>query len=189
MRKINTWLFLILLSGFSACSDYTPKPTGYNRIDLPQPAYNEYQNSFFSFSYSALAYIDTVRSAGNAFWFNIVYPELQARIYCSYAPVTKQTLDNSLEDSRRLAYGHVLMADGIRQTLYADKKSRVSGIIYDIEGNVASPVQFFLTDSLSHFFHASLYYDLQVNADSVAPVSQFIRNDLLKLIESFRWQK
>ncbi|MDR1808926.1 MAG: hypothetical protein LBR34_00790 [Prevotella sp.] len=182
------WIFPLLLSVLPSCSEHTPKPTGYNRIDLVESPDAEYRNARFSFNYPASSRIDTVVNSDDSFWFNIVYPREQARIYCSFFPITRRTLNNSLEDSRRMAYGHVLMADGIAQTLYHNPDNRVFGVLYDIAGNVASPVQFFLTDSISRFFRASLYYDVQTNADSVAPVTAFIRNDMLKLMESFRWR-
>ncbi|GAB6012086.1 gliding motility lipoprotein GldD [Viscerimonas tarda] len=175
-----------------ACTEYTPKPLGYNRIDIKEPAYKTYDNTNFSFLYSDLACIDTL-SAGKSsdatgLWLNIVYPDYKARIYCSYFSVTQPELKKAMEDSHRLAYGHVLMADGIRQTLYTNKENRVSGIIFDIDGNVATPIQFFLTDSLSNFFRASFYYDAQVNQDSVSPVTELIRTDIVKMLESFRWE-
>jgi gliding motility-associated lipoprotein GldD len=185
---IRCFSFFVILVMLSACSEYTPKPVGYNRIDLVDSPEIEYRNSHFSFHYPASARIDTIVNSDTAFWFNIVYPNERARIYCSYFPITRRTLNKSLEDSRRLAYGHVLMADGIMQTFYDNPVNQVSGSIYDIAGNVASPVQFFLTDSVSKFFRASLYYDVQTNADSVAPVTAFIRNDMTALMESFKWE-
>jgi gliding motility-associated lipoprotein GldD len=180
--------YLVIIAILPACSEYTPKPVGYNRIDFVDAHQVEYGNAHFSFNYSSLAHTNTVNDTDTSFWFNIVYPQYRARIYCSYFCITRQTLTKLLEDSRRLAYAHVLMADGISQTLYANPENSVYSIMYDITGNVASPVQFFLTDSVSNFFRASLYYDIQVNADSVAPVTTFIRNDMVKMIESFKWE-
>ena len=175
-----------------ACKDYTPKPKGYNRIDFKDSSYKIYHDEHFSFNYSDLAYIDFVSTNNNAAdnknWFNIIYPDYNLRIYCTFLPINKISLKKMLDDSYYMAHAHVLMADGINQTLYSNPEKKVSGIVYDIEGSVATPIQFFLTDSISNFFRASFYYDVPVKYDSVAPVTNFIRNDIMELIESFEWK-
>ena len=67
-------------------------------------------------------------------------------------------------------------------------KNNVSGIAFDIDGPSASPFQFFLTDSLHHFVRGALYFNTEVRADSIAPIVEFVEEDLLYLIETFEWQ-
>jgi len=183
-------LFLSAVSLFYGCNnDHTPRPIGYNRIEIEEYFYKEFTNQYFSFGYSSQAYIDTVRNEDNndGLWFNIVYPGYKAHIYCSYSPVDRKTLKGLLEDSYHLAYSHVVKADGINTIVYNNPRHHTSGMLYEIEGNVATPFQFFLTDSISNFFRASFYYDMQVKSDSVEPVTDLIRGDIIKLMESFEW--
>ncbi|MCK5170865.1 MAG: gliding motility lipoprotein GldD, partial [Bacteroidales bacterium] len=63
----------------------------------------------------------------------------------------------------------------------------VYGILYEIEGNAASSVQFFLTDSIKHYIRGALYFNVEPNKDSLAPVINFVKEDIKILIESFEW--
>ena len=60
-------------------------------------------------------------------------------------------------------------------------------MLYDYEGVTATSTQFYLTDSINHFFRASLYFDTEIN-DSLLPINNFIKADVKHLIESFRWK-
>jgi len=183
-------LFLILFV-ITGCSrkEASPLPVGYNRIERITSEYKYGYFTHFRFLYSDVARLDNAYNEANGqIWFNIIYPQYNARIYCTYTPIEKNILKKILEDNHRLAYSHAVQADGIRQTLYSNPSYKTYGILYDIDGNVATPVQFFLTDSVSNFFRASLYYDTKVKVDSVSPVTGFIREDIVKMIETFEWR-
>ena len=80
------------------------------------------------------------------------------------------------------------MASSINDSLFQNPQ-RVEGIFFIIDGNVATPYQFFLTDSTRHFFRGALYYDASPNQDSLAPVNAFILKDIHHLINTFSWKK
>lgn len=190
MGKYTFAIFVCIITLGCANNDTSPRPIGYNRIDRIEPTYIKFNYPHFSFSTPSIVKADSVYSENNdGKWFNIVYPSYKARLYCSYNQIKDHSeLVKYLNDSHKLAYSHTLMADGIEQTRYINKNHNTYGIVYEIEGNVATPIQFFLTDSVSNFFRASLYYDSQVNEDSVAPITQFIKDDIIKMIESFEWK-
>ncbi len=53
--KVNSYLLATVLIFLAACGSetYLPKPKGYNRIDLPERAYQSLPDSFpYSFEYS-----------------------------------------------------------------------------------------------------------------------------------------
>jgi hypothetical protein len=60
-------------------------------------------------------------------------------------------------------------------------------MVFSIEGPAATPFQFFITDEKQHFFRASLYFKTKINTDSLAPVYDFVKKDLRKMIETFEW--
>lgn len=190
MAKKNIFILLLFVLVAVGCKDYTPKPRGYNRIDIQTDRRAEYLCfPEFSFEYSGAAKIDTLKSPNKGErWFNIVYPEYDAVIHCTYLPVTSTTLPKALEDSYHLAYSHSLKADGINQRLFNDRDKKVSGILYEIGGQVATPVQFFVTDSVRHFLRGSFYYSGKVNTDSVAPVTEYIINDIGRMMGSISWK-
>lgn len=182
-------LSVLSLLFFFSCGEYTPKPKGYNRIDNVESKYVEYTFPEFSFKYSDQISIDTLLSkTKDEIWFNISYPKYNAVIYCTYLPVSKLTLPKALEDSYRLAFSHSVKADEIIQKTYSNTEKKVSGTIYSIEGDVATPIQFFLTDSVRHFFRGSFYYTEKVNLDSVAPITEFVLKDIHQMMDTFNWK-
>ena len=65
----------------------------------------------------------------------------------------------------------------------------VKGMLFSVEGPVASQLQFFLTDTSEqkHFFRGALYFYTEANTDSLAPVYDFMRKDVERMIETFEW--
>jgi gliding motility-associated lipoprotein GldD len=84
---------------------------------------------------------------------------------------------------------HIALADAIDQQVYNNQENKVYGILYDLKGNTASAVQFYVTDSVNHYLRGSLYFSAEPNADSLAPVIEFFRADILHLIETLKWKK
>lgn len=174
-----------------ACQEnYSPKPYGYFRVDLPAHSYSKItqQNLPYSFDISSIAKITQSSDFTQKNWIDIDYQTLNAKIHCSYF-VVDNNLQELLEDSYRYVYKHVTKADGIIQQVYENPDARVYGILYDLEGNTASSLQFVLTDSIHHFFRAALYFDNKPNADSIAPMNEYIRDDMFRLVESFEWKR
>ena len=166
-----------------------PHPYGYFRIDIPAYGYKAtaLQGYPYRFEYADIAHIDTKVDNSEPYWLDIVYPSLNARIHCSYKPV-ETNLGKLTDESIRFVFDHAIKADAIPEQGYSNPEARVYGVYYDLEGNTASPVQFFLTDSAHHFFRAALYYNCIPNADSLAPVNDYIRRDIHHIIETFQWQ-
>ncbi len=167
-----------------------PKPRGYFRIDLPEKSYTPYQSLCAAWmevpSYSKVEVI-TNKNSRDSCWFNIFYPRLQARIHCTYLPIDRN-FEKLITEAYNFAVSHEVKATALKRTLVEDSTRNVFGIIYDIEGEAASQIQFFLTDSTTHFFRGSLYFFNPPNPDSVAPVLSFIKEDILHLTQTLRWK-
>ncbi|MFP4621285.1 MAG: gliding motility lipoprotein GldD, partial [Bacteroidales bacterium] len=115
------------------------------------------------------------------------YPRFNGDIHISYKSM-EDSFKTYVEDARELAYKHTIKAEAIQEERYTDKERNVYGIFYNLEGNVASPVQFFVTDSTKHFLRGSLYFRTEPNQDSLAPVIQFVKKDIRHLIETLEWK-
>jgi hypothetical protein len=122
------------------------------------------------------------------YWVNVVVPKLKATIHISYLSLGKDKLSALLEDSHTLLYKQSAKAEAIDESQIFMPERNVYGILYDIKGNAASPVQFYLTDSLHHFVRGALYFYTIPNQDSLSPVVSYVREDMLKLIDSFHWK-
>ncbi|RXQ96706.1 gliding motility lipoprotein GldD [Ancylomarina salipaludis] len=166
-----------------------PKPRGYFRIDLPVKKYEIWnQNYPFNFEYLKGAKVEEDKSRlAEKYWLNVEYPKYNAILHLSYKEVN-ENLEKYLEDSHLLVYKHAIKADAIDEKNYIDKQKNVFGLIYRIQGNAASPVQFIATDSVKHFLRGALYFNTHPNPDSLAPVIQYIDKDIVHLMESLKWK-
>ncbi len=190
-RYIRWLVFIMILGGVTgACRrSYTPKPHGYFRISFPAKRYVPYRGPCpYSFEYPVYARVekDTEPEAGPC-WLNISFPAFHGKLHLTYKTV-QGNLGRMLEDTYSLAYKHTVKADAIHERAFTDNARKVYGILYDIRGNAASNVQFYLTDSVRHFMRGALYFDLVPDKDSLAPVIDFIRQDIIHMIETFSWE-
>ena len=173
------------------CGEATiPKPYGYFRVDLPAHRYERLDSAPlpYSFEKSVYARVQPRMEEGENFCIDVKYPSLNASLYCSYKPVHSNLFELS-EDTRKIVYKHTVRADGIGEKVFENPDKKVYGILYDLTGNTASSVQFILTDSVKHFFRGALYFENVPNKDSIAPMSAYIREDVIRLMESFEWKK
>lgn len=199
LMKNNILILLLLSALLSGCRETTvPKPKGYFRIDFPEKAYRQFDPGTFdqkdipplSFQYPVYGNI-SFESDGNTEpgWFNIDFPAYRAKVYLTYKEVNGD-LAGLVEQSYRLnVKNHITKADAINEELVADPQHNVYGILYDLKGSTATAVQFFVTDSTKHFFRGSLYFSSEPNPDSLAPVIDFFRQDIIHLIETLEWSE
>jgi len=193
--KLKSFVFLpfVLLLCFSACqnNDYSPKPKGYYRIEFPKKAYTAFTKSVpYQFEYPVYATIEQDQSRdARENWYNLHFKQFNGYLHLTYYDVSaKGEYDQMVEDARKLAFKHTIKASAIDQRIINYPKQKVYGIYYAIEGNTASSVQFFLTDSAKHYFRGALYFNERPQYDSIAPVVKFIKTDIDTLISTFRWK-
>jgi gliding motility-associated lipoprotein GldD len=98
-------------------------------------------------------------------------------------------LDKHLENSHYFANKHQVKATGLDEINILRDSAKVYGLLFDISGNTASPLQFYLTDSTRHFLRGALYFNSVPNIDSLKIVVDFIRADVLHIINSTSWKK
>ena len=196
MRKQN-FFFLALASCFliligSCGSDdegYTPKPRGYYRIDFPEKNYVTFDSVCpFAFNYPSYAKIvPDKKPNAEPCWVNLEFPKFKSVIHLTYRPVNNN-IAGFLEESRTLAVKHTVKATGIDEQLILRDSAKVYGLVYDITGNAASSLQFYLTDSTKHFIRGALYFNVAPNDDSLRVVVDFLRKDVDEMIRTFRWK-
>jgi gliding motility-associated lipoprotein GldD len=123
------------------------------------------------------------------FWININYIPFNATLHFSYK-VIKANLAEYLDDAHTLVNKHIPKANAITQREFADPAHRVFGLVYDIRGaDAASPYQFYLTDSTTNFVRGALYFNRIPNNDSLAPVIEFLKEDIAHMINTLQWKK
>ena len=95
--------------------------------------------------------------------------------------------DSLLYDAYTMPLKHAKKAARIPEKVYVNNKNKTYGSIFQIVGNAASQVQFFLTDSLNHFIFGALYFYKKPNYDSLMPAVNYIGEDISILMESLKW--
>jgi len=197
IRTAKITIMAILLCASFGCREVAvPKPRGHFRIDLPARKYVEFNpvtdaKSRLPLSFEYPEYGKMTFQGENGTkpgWFNIEFPHYRAKIYLTYKDV-RNDLDSLLDQSYNLnVKNHVSKADAIKEQVISNPDNKVYGILYDLKGNTASAVEFYVTDSISHYLRGSLYFSSEPNADSLAPVIDFFRGDIMHLIETLKWK-
>tara|TARA_B100000795_G_scaffold166572_1_gene125333 strand:+ start:210 stop:761 length:552 start_codon:yes stop_codon:yes gene_type:complete len=183
MHKIFLVLFLII--SFGCKNDVLPKPKAYLSLTYPEKTYKELHLSRpYRFKVSKMATI--INEKNN--WLSIKYPKLKASIDITYRPI-KNNLRELLTEAEKLVFKHTTKADQIIPQDFINKEKRVFGSIYEITGNAASQIQFHVTDSTNNFIKGSLYFYAKPNYDSILPAVNYIKEDILHLIETLKWQQ
>lgn len=167
-----------------------PKPYGYVRLTMPDTCYADAvpKGYPYRFDVSCHAEVRPVSDVqGGQYWIDLHYPALNATVHCSYQPV-RGNLRELTDDAIRFVYRHSSHASSIPEQGFVHAEARVYGVLFDLEGNTASSMQFFVTDSVRHFFRAAAYCDCVPNADSLAPVYDYLHKDVVRMVESLEWR-
>lgn len=174
-----------------ACSDYMPKPKGYFRIDLPEKSYKTFHKDGFPCSFEYADNVSMVKTSdigADSVWIDVIYPQCNARIYGTYRKV-EGNFNQLSEEAYRLVYQpHTAKAEGINTSFFGDDDHKVYGLFYELKGNTASNIQFAMSDSTHHFLRGALYFNANPNKDSIAPVVDYIKEDIINLINTLEWK-
>lgn len=191
--RFYSLLLSVFISGslVSCSSNYTPKPRAYARIEFPEKKYQVLQLGYpYQFDFPVYAKVKAgEKNSMNSYWINLDYEPFNARLYLSYYPIKdREQLNKLMEDAHTFAFKHTVKATAINEALIMYPERKLYGIYYTIEGNTASSVQFYLTDSTKNYLRGALYFNETPKIDSIRPVLDFIKKDLDVMIKSFRWK-
>ncbi len=194
LKILTIFACCILSITITSCDDeddevYTPKPKGFFRIDFPEKSYHLYDSTCpFSFEIPNYSFISNDQHKGaDPCWINVNFSKFNAQLHLSYKEI-KNNLDTILAESRDLAVKHQVKATGLDETIIIRDSAKVYGLVYDINGNTASNVQFYITDSTKNYMRGALYFNSVPNIDSLKVVVDFLRKDIIHMIQTFKWK-
>lgn len=199
MKQIALLILSVLF--FASCTgnhDYSPKPRGYFRIIFPKKDYRPYTGPGpFTFLYPKYAVIDTDKTSQKAgkllnmqSLLNMQFPQFNGTLHLSYESITsKKVFDELIEDAHSFAFKHTVKATSIDEGIIHMPERKVYGLYYTIDGNAASSVQFFLTDSTKNYLRGALYFNNEPRLDSIQPVLTFVKKDVDVMIKTFTWKR
>lgn len=189
----------ILLSSF-ACQNTSrehtlPKPRMYPKVVFPSSTYEKVEFEHCDFTFYKLQeavveqktkFFDT--SVEEKCWFDLYYPDWNARVhYTFYEIENAEEYQTLVGESFKLAYEHTAMAASIKENPII-KEGKPIGFSFQLAGPVASPYQFFISDSTDYFLRGSVYFKARPNPDSIAPMLAFLETNLDTFYNTFQWQ-
>lgn len=183
---------ILLFFLLSACDrEYMPKPLGYNRLELPEPEYQRLPDSLpYSFEYSKHAtLIPDTSSIRERYWIEIYYPTIKSNIHVTYKPLqqNKKLLKEFMDDAYTLTAKHQIKAYAINEVITVTPSGKTA-VIAELEGEVPSQFQFTLTDSTENFLRGALYFNTKVQNDSLAPAIEYMKRDMMHIINTLEWK-
>jgi gliding motility-associated lipoprotein GldD len=193
MKRISGWL-LPVAALLLACHPNVPvpKPRGYLRTEFPEKTYRPFDSTGYPYRFHYPTYAAAVPDRQSyryePYWLNLHIPTCNATVHLSYKRI-RENLPDLLNDTYAFVYRHVIKADEITETPVRNEAKKTYGFLYEISGDVASSVQFYLTDSTRHFLRGSLYFMASPNADSLAPAIAFLTADIQHLMQTLEWKK
>ena len=194
IAKIYFLLFLFIL--VSCNSEYTVgKKRGFFKIDFPEKKYQKFDQPGYPYSFEYPVYSSIIKDTTffettpeNPWWINIDFPQFAARVHMSYKQIGKTKFDSLVNDAFKLSYKqHTYKASAIEDSAMVTPNN-IHGMYFTLSGNTATANQFFLTDSIKHFLRGALYFNATPNEDSIGIVNDFLKKDLLHLINTLEWK-
>ena len=186
MKKVK-YLILILL--ILSCREQAlmPKPDGYFRIEFNKPNYIKFKKTdseiTFYLNKNEATEIDAINNV-----LKLSYLKLNMDLILKFNLLSKvDNIQMRLEDFYDIIQTHAKKSNTLSIKDYENKQHKVYGTLYEFKGDVATPLQFFLTDSTINFISGYLQPKSKVVYDSIYPSIQYIKNDILVLFESLRW--
>ena len=190
-------LILICISLITACGNQgidNPKPRVFPKVHYPERGYVLFdsENCPFTFEIPVYSIVDQDKhffgeDPLHICWFDVVIPIFDARIYFSYSPINSRAdFDKYITDAYKIANQINQRSDFMDEIVIS--RGDVGGIIMEFEGHAASPMHFLLTDTTQHFLKGALYFNTRVRPDSLAPVVEFLKEDIGRVLETFEWR-
>ena len=184
--KFRTAILFILPILFGSCKEaLLPKPNAFLKLEYPTARYQKVVSSCpFTFEISQ----ESIAEFKGNCSVNIKYPKLNAAIHITYREVNNN-LEQILQEVEKLTYEHTIKADAIPLAdSFENELNNVYGKIINVEGDVASNIQFNATDNVKNVLYGSLYFSVKPNYDSILPTINYIEKDIKNLMESIEWK-
>ena len=186
--RINVYCYLLICLSLLACNkNHKPKPKGYNHINFPEQSYVPITiKNKYSFEKNIQTSIEQNDSYG---WLNLLYTNYDAKILITHKSIEKENdLTSFVNESYKLTEKHNKKASSIKET-HIKTKNDLNAVIIDLKGEVPTQFQFITTDSVNHFLRGALYFQIATKNDSLAPIIEYIKKDMIHILNTLEWHE
>ena len=185
LKFVFILISIIALSASCKNEDVLPKPAAELALQYNRGDYGAVTREQCPFIFEANDYARVLSKRDCS--MKIEYPQMDATIYITYKPV-ENNLRELLIDGQKLSYDHNRKADVIAEFPFVNPLKKTYGMMYEVEGDAASNAQFYVTDSTKHFLTGALYFYAQPNFDSIYPAVDYVKQDMVRMLESLEWK-
>lgn len=184
---------IVVISLVVSCGEelMIPKPPTYLRLDLPEHKYSELKTDCgLSFSFPEIYKAKTTAKTETGICnLEIDLGPINGTLYLFYYPLTtNDTLSKFINFSNDKVDDHKLKATSINDEKILRPQERVFGTFFELQGDVATNYQFYLTDSVNHFLRAEVLLNSRPNYDSLKPSLDYLKVDLKKMVNTLKWK-
>ena len=185
---IRNFFFILMATLLVSCGkDPLPKPSGELRLEYPKAEYQKFDpNCAYSFEYSKFAKLTDGEK--KPCWYYKKKKKMKAKVFITYYPIQNNFKDH-VKEAEKMVYDHTIRASAIDAKFFQYPGKKVYGNFYELKGQTASNLQFFVTDSTKNFVMGYLYFNSRPKPDSLAPAVEYVKKDLMHLIDTFEWKK
>jgi gliding motility-associated lipoprotein GldD len=180
-------LILFVLTGCGEDEMYIPKPPAYLRMEFPETAYSRTTDDC-PYSLDLASYMTSSPASTE----NPCHRDINLGLFNGIIHLSYLTVDTLLAEyinySIQKVEEHIVKAAAIEDTNIILPEKRIYGTFFEIQGNAASPFQFYFTDSVNHFIRGAVFFNAKPNYDSIYPVLEYVKKDLLHLISETEWK-
>jgi gliding motility-associated lipoprotein GldD len=190
-KLLLSFCTLILLLSCGGNELLIPKPPTYLRTDYPEHTYklNELAKTY-SFELSTVYFAKLLTYKGEETNHQeINLGPINGTLFLNYYPVpNRDTLVRYINLSNDKVDEHQIKATKIIDENIIQAQKKVYGTFFELQGDVATNFQFYLTDSTSRFIRGEILLNCRPNYDSLKPTLDYIKQDLKHLIQTFEWK-
>ena len=184
------FLFCLFLSHFS-CNEtnYLPREKGFLRLEFEKPTYDTFSseasklNFIFNNAYSSFEIVSDEKIV-------LKYKDIKIDLVLSDVELENlSTFEESIRNFYVFLEPHRKKSNQISIKEFTSVDNKRFAKVFEMRGPVASPLQFYVTDSINHFLFGSMNVMVKSNYDSIYPSIMYVKNDIFSIIESVNWEE
>ena len=192
MKFLEKILFLFVLFLFLFSCDettYLPREKGFLRLEFEKPTYDTFSNesSGLNFIYNdAYSNFEIVSDEKIV----ITYKDIKISIVLSDVELENiSSFEESIQNFYMFLEPHRKKSNQISIKEFTSTDNNRFAKVFEMRGPVASPLQFYVTDSTNHFLFGSMNIMEKSDYDSIYPSIMYVKNDIFSIIESVNWKQ
>lgn len=171
-----------------------PKPKGYHRLTIPTHEYQQLQGDYpYTFEVSKHSQVQPDKHfLAQPSWIEIKYPQFGAEIDISYKAIQHQidSLNGFIATSHKLTRKHSVKASSIEEyQAKGGKSGKEHAMVFELTGEVPSHFHFYAHDSTENFLRAALYLNTAEKNDSLQPIIEYLKYDMMHMLNTLEWKK